>query len=115
MLPDVSRWQATLADRLTIVLVTTGGRVENQAIWQEHGLVDVLVQEGSEVMDEYRVDGTPSAVMVTADGRIGSPPTPGPFTIEELIRVTLKGEAGGPSGALTASNGSSFEHSRASI
>ena len=91
MYPELARWQAALAGSVTIALVSSGGRLENRAASEQHGISDVLVQEGAEVMDAYRVRGTPAAVIVTAEGRIASAPAVASFAIEQLIRLTLRG------------------------
>jgi hypothetical protein len=41
-------------------------------------------------MRAYRVWGSPAAVVVNADGTIASAPASGSFTIEALIRLTLR-------------------------
>jgi uncharacterized membrane protein YphA (DoxX/SURF4 family)/peroxiredoxin len=91
MYPELARWQAALAGSVTITLVSTGGVPENRPASEEHGIADVLIQKDSETMDAYRVRGTPSAVIVTPEGRIASAPAVGSFAIEQLIRLTLRG------------------------
>ena len=93
MLPKLRRWQEILADRLTIAVISTGTREANQDIVDEHGVVDLLLQEGTEVADRYRVDATPSAVVVTPDGRVASTTVLGSDPVEPLIRLTLQGGA----------------------
>jgi thiol-disulfide isomerase/thioredoxin len=92
LLPELGRWQASLANRLTIALVSSGGKEDNEWMAEQHQLKHVLVQEGSEVLDAYRVRSTPTAVMVTPEGRIASVVGEGTFVIEPLIRVTLRDE-----------------------
>lgn len=92
LLPDVSRWQASLADRMTIGIVSTGSVEENQRIVETYGLTDVLLQESSEVLRSYHLKGTPAAVVVTQDGLLASAPGNGVFEIEPLIRLTLREE-----------------------
>ncbi len=89
LLPDVGHWQATLAERLTIGVISTGSSLENQIAKDKHGLRNVLLQEDAEVMTAYRVDGTPGAVMVSPEGRIASVAVEGIFGIEPLIRLSL--------------------------
>jgi len=91
MLPNLSRWQRILADRLTLIFVSTGTPEDNQEIVDDYGVVDLLMQEGTEVADRYRVDATPTAVVVTPDGRVASTTVVGSNTIEPLIRLTLQG------------------------
>jgi peroxiredoxin/uncharacterized membrane protein YphA (DoxX/SURF4 family) len=90
LLPDIGRWQSTLASSLSIVLVSRGKVEENLPASEEHGIADVLLQEDNEVAQAYGVAGTPSAVIVGADGRIASAAAAGSPTIEALIRLTLR-------------------------
>jgi peroxiredoxin len=73
MLPKVGRWQEEHQEKLTIALVSRGGPQENRAKAQEHGVGNVMLQEDWEVSEAYRVVGTPSAVLVTPEGKVGSP------------------------------------------
>jgi methylamine dehydrogenase accessory protein MauD len=89
LLPDVRRWQTTLAERLTLVLVSRGTPQDNSHWVEEHGMTNVLLQKDSEAMSAFRLDGTPSAVVVSPEGRIASDAAVGASTIEPLIRLTL--------------------------
>jgi len=93
LLSDVGRWQESLEDRLTIGLVSSGSSLENQIAKDKHDLRNLLLQEDAEVMEAYRVEGTPAAVMLTAEGRIASVAVEGVYAIEPLIRLTLRGGA----------------------
>jgi len=86
LLPEIGRWQQEHAERLTILLISRGGDPEeNRFKSQEHGLWHVLLQEDWEVSDAYRSRGTPSAVLVLSDGRIGSPVACGTEGIRALL------------------------------
>ena len=90
LLPKLARWQRTLSDRLTLVLMTTGSLERNQPIFEEHGIADdVLLQEFMEVSDAFRIRGTPSAVFLTADGTVATNPAETVFGIEPLLRTAL--------------------------
>ena len=78
-----------MAERLTIGLVSTGDVLDNHDA-QRLGLTNVFLQDDDEIMKAYRVQGTPSAVMVSPDGRIASTAAAGATAIEPLIRVTLR-------------------------
>jgi hypothetical protein len=100
MLPDLGRWQAALADRLTVAVISRGTASLNQPAAEEHGLVNVLLQgEQLEVSSAYRIRATPSAVVVTQDGAIGSSVVESISLIEPLIRVALRR---GPSAEVAA-------------
>lgn len=94
---ELPRWQHRLRDRLTIAVIANGDVTENLVWGQERGLgeIPMLVQQGTEVALRYRVRGTPSAVLVDADGRIAAPVARGPIAIRELFvsaRTTTRAE-----------------------
>jgi methylamine dehydrogenase accessory protein MauD len=90
--PNLRRWQQTLSERLTIALVSVGEAADNRPYAQEHGLERLLMQEDAEVFESYRIRGTPSAVLVTADGKIGTLPAESAFGIEPMVRLVLRGD-----------------------
>jgi peroxiredoxin len=85
MLPEVGRWQQEHSEKLTVSLVSRGKPEENRAKMVEHGLTSVLLQENWEVSEAYRVAGTPSAVLVSPDGTVGSPVVGGAEAIRALV------------------------------
>ena len=89
LLPKLARWQRSLADRLTLVLVSTGSVERNRPIFEEQGISEVLLQEFMEVSDAFRIRGTPSAVFITADGTVATNPAETVFGIEPLLRTAL--------------------------
>ncbi len=93
MLPDLARWQTTLAERITIALLSTGTKRENRLLSERHGLGNVLVQDGNEVSDAYRLAATPSVVIVRPDGRIGSSTHSSRAITEAVIRRALQSDA----------------------
>jgi uncharacterized membrane protein YphA (DoxX/SURF4 family) len=84
---ELPHWQERLRGRLTIAVIAGGDIGENLAWGHERGLGDMplLIQQGNEAALRYRVRGTPSAVLVTADGRIAAPVARGPIAIRELL------------------------------
>ena len=103
LLPHLRRWQATLADRLTVAIISTGSEEENQGVIEEHGIDGIFLHDGLETLQAYRIMGTPSSVLVTPDGKVASSTIVGARTLEPLIRLTLKrwaeNGAGSPSAA----------------
>ncbi|MFF2392840.1 peroxiredoxin family protein [Nocardia sp. NPDC058114] len=92
---ELPRWQSRVRDTLTVVLVGNGDLAEHAA-WgraQEVGDIPVLVQQGNETALRYRVRGTPSAVLIGADGRVAGAVARGAIAVRELI-TTAKTEAG---------------------
>jgi peroxiredoxin/uncharacterized membrane protein YphA (DoxX/SURF4 family) len=90
--PNLRRWQQTLAERLTIALISSGSVEDNEALVKQYGLQQLLIQEQSEVLQDYRIRGTPSAVIVTPDGKIGTLPAESVFGIEPMVRLVLRGD-----------------------
>jgi thiol-disulfide isomerase/thioredoxin len=74
---------------LTISLISRGSVEQNRAKSTEHGVTGVLVQEDWEVAQSYEAHGTPSAVLVRPDGKIGSPVTSGAEALQRLVAYAL--------------------------
>ena len=89
LLPEIGRWQHEHAEKLTISLIGRGTPEENRTKCAEHGVINVFLQEDWEVSEAYQVPGTPSAVLVQADGTIGSPLSAGPEAIRSLVTRTV--------------------------
>lgn len=85
LLPDLARWQNEHHDALTIALVSRGTHAANQAKIDGLGLTDVLLQQDREVSKAYEIKATPTAVLVRADGSIGSPLALGAGAIAALV------------------------------
>jgi uncharacterized membrane protein YphA (DoxX/SURF4 family)/peroxiredoxin len=92
-LPTVRQWQQSLSARLTVAIITTG-TAERNAVFTEHGLERVLLQDEWEVAELYGVQFTPSGVFVTPGGKVASPPGEGQQGIEPLVRLALRDGAG---------------------
>jgi peroxiredoxin len=102
MLVDLARWQMTLAERITIALLSTGSARENRLMSERHGLESVLVQNGGEVSEAYRAKATPSVVMVSPDGRIASGTRSSRAIVEAVIRSALNTPPEPPLRVITA-------------
>ena len=89
LLPDVGRWQEEHAPKLTLSLISRGEVEENKTKAQEHGLTDVLLQKDWEVSEAYEVRGTPSAVLISPDGKIASPVAGGAEGIRDLLSYAV--------------------------
>lgn len=102
LLPTAAEWQRDYEDVLNVVFVSEGSRHDVQAESTEHGLEQVLVDEGGRLYDAYRANGTPSAVLIAPDGTVGSWVAGGSERIEQLVGQAVAGvaeEAGLPTGA----------------
>jgi peroxiredoxin/uncharacterized membrane protein YphA (DoxX/SURF4 family) len=86
---ELPRWRARTGDALAIVAVGNGDAAEQAAWGIENGLGDIpsLVQQGNEAALRYRVRGTPSAVLIDAEGRVAAPVARGGIAIRELINT----------------------------
>jgi methylamine dehydrogenase accessory protein MauD len=89
MLPEIRRWQKEHAEELTISLVSQGTVEENRAKSTEHGLRGVLMEQDWGVSEAYKVEASPSAVLVRPDGTIGSPVLEGPDAISGLLAYAV--------------------------
>ena len=89
LLPDLGRWERDHGGVLTVALVSRGAPEANRAKVAEHGIGRVLLQEDREVSRDYQANGTPSAVVVLADGTIGSPVAAGAEAIRQLVARTV--------------------------
>ena len=79
---------------MRIAVVSRGSDQANRLPADEHGLTDVLLQEGAEVADAYRVGGTPAAVLIRPDAAIGSHVVLGPEAIADLVARIANGSSG---------------------
>jgi peroxiredoxin len=100
LLPDLGKWQREHAAALTVAMVSRGAAEANRAKATEHGLNHVLLQKDNEVADAYQAFGTPTGVIVRADGTIGSGAAPGRDAIGRLVKQTVEGKL--PTGAAAA-------------
>jgi peroxiredoxin/uncharacterized membrane protein YphA (DoxX/SURF4 family) len=101
MMPEVARWQRELASQLHVVVVSRGSWEVNLGKSSEHGIAQILLQKDREVAQSYGAHGTPAAVIVRSDGKIGTPVAGGVESIRALVAtVTAHGNA--PAGSPNA-------------
>jgi peroxiredoxin len=89
LLPELGAWQREHAARLTVAPISRGTPEANRAKSTEHGLMNVLLQQGNEVAAAYQVAGTPGAVVVNPNGTVGSPLALGADAIRALVARTV--------------------------
>ena len=87
--PEIASWQRHHAERVTIAVIESRG--DSPAGRDEHGRRDVLLEREREIADLYRAVGTPSAVLVDADGKVGSGIAAGRPAIEALLGEVVPG------------------------
>jgi peroxiredoxin len=85
LMPDLGRWQREHASRVSIALISRGSAEANRNKASEHGVRSVLLQQDREIAERYLVTGTPSAVLVAADGTIASALAEGADAIAALV------------------------------
>ncbi len=81
--PEVKEWREALADKLAIVLVSSGSVSDNLAKFDAEA--NVLLQENRELAESVKAKWTPTAVYVNSEGRIASHPAAGDTAIRELV------------------------------
>jgi peroxiredoxin len=89
LLPEVGRWQEEHAHKLTLSLISRGEVEANRTKAQEHALKNVVLQKDWEVSESYEVSGTPSAVLISAEGTVASPVAGGDEGIRGLLSYAV--------------------------
>jgi peroxiredoxin len=82
---EIKDWQQAHSDRLTIALISFGTVKENFVNVARNGLGTVLLQQKREVAESYGGVLTPTAVIVSREGRIASKLAAGAEEIRELL------------------------------
>jgi peroxiredoxin/uncharacterized membrane protein YphA (DoxX/SURF4 family) len=115
LLPEIGRWQREQARELTIAVISSGAADANRAKSGEHGLVNVLLQHDREVAEAYREEGTPSAVVVNADGTVGSALAAGADQIRALLAATAGAATAPPVPVVAGAAGNGTAAASASV
>jgi thiol-disulfide isomerase/thioredoxin/uncharacterized membrane protein YphA (DoxX/SURF4 family) len=85
LLPELASWQREHAGRLGMAVISHGSADQAESIAAEYELSGMLADPSGATARAYRVHGTPTAVLIDAQGRIASPLTEGPDAIRRLI------------------------------
>jgi peroxiredoxin len=91
LLPTAAGWQRDYADELTVAFLSNGSHEEIRAEAEEHELEHVLLDDDGTVSETFEASGTPSAVLIAADGTIASWVASGSQWIERLVAETTAG------------------------
>jgi hypothetical protein len=104
LVPDIAAWQAGHTQRFTAALISRRPAVASAGVAAQYDLAHVGVQRDREVAVAYAYAGTPSAVVVSADGRIASRVAAGPDGVRALVTALLARTttAGATAGAVAA-------------
>lgn len=85
LMPDIAGWQKSLTAELNVVLLSHGRFADNRAKAAEFGLTNVVVEKDHKIAEKYQALGTPTGVLIRADGTIGSPAVSGADGIRQLV------------------------------
>src|SRR5204862_6879423 len=66
-----------------VAVISTGDERVNRANAEEHGLGQLLLQNGFEVAERYRIYGAPGAVALDAAGRVAAAHAEGTGAVRE--------------------------------
>lgn len=91
MFPDISAWQQSLSDRLTIALVAHGNLDEVRTMERVYGLGNLLADPDVSVFRDYHGSATPSMLIIGADGKIATRIRSSQGVVEAAIRTALQG------------------------
>ncbi len=86
--PEIARWQEQHASTVTVAVISRGAKPENNDKLGLLQVKNVLLQRNREVALAYGAFGTPAAMMVRADGTVGSALTVGDSDIRKLVQRT---------------------------
>jgi methylamine dehydrogenase accessory protein MauD len=86
LLPAIGRAQAA-AEAAVVAVISTGADHENRAKAEAHGIAQVLLQDGLDVAESYRVYGFPGAVLLDAAGRVAAGQASGASAVADLLRT----------------------------
>jgi uncharacterized membrane protein YphA (DoxX/SURF4 family)/thioredoxin-related protein len=86
---EIRDWQRSHGEQLTIAIVSYGTIKENFVNVARNGLGRVLLQAKREVAEVYAANVTPTAVVVSTDGKIASPVAAGADEIRNLLHTVL--------------------------
>ena len=92
LLPIAAKWQQEHAEVLSVVFASSGAADEVRAEADELGLEHVLLDESNRLYEAFQANGTPSAVLITPDGTVGSWVASGTEWIEQLVEQALAPE-----------------------
>jgi uncharacterized membrane protein YphA (DoxX/SURF4 family) len=94
LLPEIGRWQRDYGEALTVVVLARGDSAVNQAKAAKERVARVLIDVDGAVAKAYRALPTPSGVLVSPDGRLGSVVAAGADPIRGLVVRTVDGRSG---------------------
>ncbi len=92
--PSIKVWEAKYGSHLTIALLSKGDLKENQDRMARYEARNILLQNQSDVADEYEAKWTPAALLIRPDGKIASQISYGDEDIQALVtRAVTRSDA----------------------
>lgn len=85
LVPDIAGWQSEYSGLLDVALISRGTPEANRAKIRPFSITTILLQQEREIAQIYDCAGTPGAVIVNPEGRIGSPLAMGADAIKALV------------------------------
>lgn len=101
LMPELGSWQKEHGADLSIAILSRGTAAVNQEKASKAGISQMLLQKDREVSEAYQAFGTPSAVLISPDGKVASPVAGGADKIRELL-TTARGGAAAPAPRIVA-------------
>jgi len=86
ILEEIAQWQRAHGEQATIAVISTGTIKDNFVNVARNGVTNFYLQQEREVAERYHAHLTPTAVLVTTEGRIGSDLAPGADEIRKLLQ-----------------------------
>lgn len=86
ILEEIAQWQQAHGEQTTIVVISTGSIKDNFVNVARNSLGNFFLQQEREVAELYHAHATPTAVLVTPEGKIGSDLAPGADEIRKLLQ-----------------------------
>jgi len=88
LMPTLERWHRDYGADLNFLMISRGGPDEHQQKLQGRFSIPILIESDRRVADSYLATATPSAVLISVDGRVASDLMLGSEQIASLIRST---------------------------
>lgn len=98
LMPDVAKWQQEHSDKFLTAIISRGTVAANQEKARPLGLGMMLLQQNREIAEAYKSGGTPSAVVIGADGKIATEMVGGTENVRTLVQGLLNPSAPRPNG-----------------
>lgn len=101
--PKIATWQRQLTGTVRLFVFAKGTADENHEIAKVHGLTDVVLHPTNDLPDAFAVHAVPAAVLVRANGTIGSATAVGG---DAVVRLVDRLAAAAIAGTLDSEDGS---------